>query len=77
MKERKVKQGCGVGCRFQCNNKFNNDDRNEIFHSYWRLGEASRHRQFLFKFLTKIQKGRGKTKQSQDVKTPTNISCQT
>ena len=47
---KKMGRGCGEKCRFRCHTAFTERDREEIFDSYWRLGDVSRQRQFLLKF---------------------------
>ena len=36
---RKIKKGCGVGCRLQCHRKILPAEREKLFHAYWQLGD--------------------------------------
>lgn len=46
-KERMVKAACGEKCKLLCPTKFSENERNDLFSSYWNLGEIDRKRQFL------------------------------
>lgn len=45
--ERMVKPACGEKCKLQCSTKFSEDERKELFFSYWNLGEIDKQRQFI------------------------------
>jgi hypothetical protein len=47
---RKLRPACGYGCRFKCNTKLNKEMRENIFHSFWKLGCIQKQRQFLVKY---------------------------
>ena len=49
-KAKTVKKGCGLKCRFQCHSAFTEEDRENISHSYWKLGDVTQQRQFLLKY---------------------------
>ena len=55
-----LKQGCGENCRFNCHKNFSPQEREEIFHSYWELGDITRQRDFLSKYC-KAQNKRVRT----------------
>lgn len=48
VKERKtLKDGCGLRCKLRCHQKLNQAEREEQFHSYWRLGCITQQRAFI------------------------------
>ena len=53
--ERKMKPPCNEKCRFKCNNKFNEEERNDIFTSYWDLGDITKQREFIRNSITEIK----------------------
>ena len=55
-----MKPGCGHGCRYKCQSKFNKSERKTLFHSYWQLGDVYKQRQFIAKFASIIVKGKNK-----------------
>ena len=55
-KARKMKKTCGVKCRYQCTNKFSNNDREKIFHSFWQLSDVNKQRQFILNYTVKKPK---------------------
>ena len=51
---RKMKKGCGIGCRLHCHDKLSPTDREKIFHAFWQLGEVTRQREFIVKHCSKV-----------------------
>lgn len=54
--ERKMKMGCGQGCRYKCHFKFSENAREEIFRAFWNLGDINRQREFISKYATENKK---------------------
>ena len=54
---RKMKKGCGVGCRLRCHGKLQPTDRENLFHAFWQLGEVTRQREFIVKHCSKVPVG--------------------
>ena len=50
---RQMKKGCGVSCRLHCHSKILSEDREKLFHAYWKLGDTTRQREFIVKHCTK------------------------
>ena len=44
---RKMKPGCGVGCRLKCHDRITENQRSNIFNDYWKLGDPIRQREYL------------------------------
>jgi hypothetical protein len=61
---RKIGNGCGDRCRMRCQTKFSQEEREEIFESYWALGDATRQRNFLKQHTKEcpVQRRRGQQK---------------
>ena len=57
---RKMKPGCGHGCRYKCQSKFDESERQTLFHSYWQLGDVYKQKQFIAKFASIKVKGKNK-----------------
>ncbi|MEW8545667.1 MAG: hypothetical protein AB2693_19270 [Candidatus Thiodiazotropha sp.] len=57
-----MKKGCGEKCKFQCHKKFSQEEREDIFHHYWALGDLTRQRDFVLKFCRAKEKGVTKIK---------------
>lgn len=47
---KKMKKGCGLGCRFKCQSVFTEEDRENIFNTFWKLGDPTCQRQYLLKY---------------------------
>jgi len=54
---RKIKKGCGVGCRLQCHRKILPAEREKLFHAFWQLGDVTRQREFVVKHCSKVPAG--------------------
>ncbi|KAL0829630.1 hypothetical protein ABMA28_003136 [Loxostege sticticalis] len=54
VKEKVMKPPCGPKCRQSCSNNFTNQQRQEIFDTYWELGSFQRQRDFLNSCITSI-----------------------
>ncbi len=48
--------GCGQRCRFKCHDKFNENQRQKIFHDYWNIGDVNRQRDYLSNWVTATPK---------------------
>ena len=60
--ERKViGLGCSFSCRYKCHSKFNKEDRENIFHEYWQLGDITLQRNFIGKYALRRPKIRSTT----------------
>jgi len=44
---RKMKPGCGIGCRLKCHDRITENQRSVIFNDYWKLGDQIRQREYL------------------------------
>lgn len=55
-KKRELKSGCGDLCRNKCRSKILEDERIQIFYSFWTLGRLMQQRQYLCKTVKKIEK---------------------
>lgn len=53
--EKSIKLPCTEKCRLKCRNKITEDQRQEIFDCYWRLGTLQRQRDFLNSCLTTLK----------------------
>ena len=51
---RKMKKGCGIGCRLNCHGKLLPTERENLFHAFWQLGEVTRQREFIVKHCSKV-----------------------
>ena len=45
--QKMVQKDCGHSCRYQCHSKFNEGDRERLHHSFWKIGDMTKERQFL------------------------------
>ena len=69
---RRMKHACGYNCRFKCQSKYPNEIREEIFHSFWKLADIDKQRQFILQYTEKKQKK--KTKLGQTNRRKSSIS---
>ena len=53
---RKIGKGCGEVCKFKCHQNISEQKRQEIFDSYWSLGDITLQRNFLIKFAKSKKK---------------------
>ena len=53
---RKMKKGCGQGCRFKYNLQYSEKDREEVFNAFWLLGDLNQQRHFLSKYAAQNKK---------------------
>lgn len=53
--ERKMKPPCNKKCRLKCCDKFTEVERNEIFTSYWNLGDITKQREFIRNSITEVK----------------------
>ena len=51
---RKMKKGCGVGCRLNCHGKLLPTERESLFHAFWQQGEVTRQPEFIVKHCSKV-----------------------
>ncbi|XP_070183840.1 uncharacterized protein [Littorina saxatilis] len=63
-RKRELKSGCGDQCRNKCKSKVSEDERIQIFHSFWKLGCLTQQRQYLCKTVKKREKKSTHTKSS-------------
>lgn len=54
--EKLIKPGCSESCKFKCHSKILQEDREHIFHSYWKLGDVNKQRYFLSKHAVQVYK---------------------
>ena len=47
---KKLKKGCGEGCRYKCHKKVSADMREKLFDLYWGFGDITLQCQFLLKY---------------------------
>ena len=53
-REKLLKPGCGAKCRLRCHDRIPVEQREEIFQSYWKIGNLHAQRQFLVTQLHEI-----------------------
>ncbi|XP_055846447.1 uncharacterized protein LOC129912278 [Episyrphus balteatus] len=63
--ERKVKEECSERCILKCPSNFNEDDRKNIFQSYWSTGDVNKQREFILKSMNIITPKYRSTKNSE------------
>ena len=51
---RRIKKGCGDGCRLRCHSRILPTERENIFHAFWQLGDVTRQREFIVKHCCKV-----------------------
>ena len=51
--QRLMGNGCGQSCKFKCNEKIHQSEREKIFHSFWQLADTAKRWQFLSKYASK------------------------
>ena len=77
---KKMKKGCGEGCRYKCHKNVSADNREKLFDLYWGLGDITLQRQFLLKYAhskpTKQQSNKKKLQVRAGVHVPYLIHCQ-
>jgi hypothetical protein len=54
-----LKKACGLKCKYKCCTKFTEGKRENMFRSFWALGDITKQRQFLFKYAVNSEKKRG------------------
>ena len=52
-REKLLKPGCGAKCRLRCHDRIPVEQREEIFQSYWKIGNLHAQRQFLVTHVTR------------------------
>lgn len=55
MPEKKMGPTCGDKCRLGCRLKMNDTSRQEIFNTYWGLGDLQKQREFIIRHTTEIK----------------------
>ena len=80
-RSKKLKKGCGEGCRYKCHKKVSIDMRDKLFDLYWGFGDITLQRQFLLKYAhskpTKQRTTIGKSRRSMSISWSLPIDSET
>lgn len=53
--EKKLSPACGEKCRLGCRLKINETSRQDVFDTYWGLGDLQKQREFIIRHTTEIK----------------------